>query len=184
MEAELPAAMSLGFAKLADAAESTARDLLPDWEETAPTPVHGDLRAENCLTSFGQVGLLDWEMFGLGDPALDAATFLHWNGQLVTGEGADSWLDIYLTSFDHPGMETRIALYRCLLPLRDLCFLLDGVIRWRQMPASADAVGDNLAYLQATLTAAWQRAAAALGVQDEQLDATVYSLFDLRTEQR
>jgi aminoglycoside phosphotransferase (APT) family kinase protein len=48
----------------------------PLWQDATPAPVHGDLRLAHALLQDRRALLLDWEMFGLGDPALDVATFL------------------------------------------------------------------------------------------------------------
>ncbi len=60
-----------------------------------PAPVHGDLRLDNVLSSDGGVVLLDWEMFGLGDPALEVARFLHDSHRCCRRGLLDDWLDAY-----------------------------------------------------------------------------------------
>lgn len=148
------------LAQLADAGDLLVQAALPLWANTPPTPVHGDLKLENCLNSFGMALLLDWEMFGLGDPAYEVATFLHLSNQdLDAGQQAD-WLESYLTLVAQPGLDARIALYRRLLPLQAVTFLLDGL---RQHAGEDVAlVQQNQTFLAATLVAAIQQSADSL----------------------
>lgn len=145
------------LAQLAAAGDLLVQAALPLWANTPPTPVHGDLKLENCLNSFGVALLLDWEMFGLGDPAYEVATFLNLSNQeLDAGQQAD-WLESYLTLVAQPGLDARIAVYRRLLPLQAVTFLLDGL---RQHAGEDVAlVQQNQAFLAATLVAAIQQCA-------------------------
>lgn len=143
-----------------DAAGALVQAALPLWANTLPTPVHGDLKLENCLYSFGVAVLLDWEMFGLGDPAYEVASFLNLSNQMLSAEQQADWLQCYLDSVDQPPLEARIAVYRRLLPLQAVVYLLDGL---RQHGGEAAAlVQQNQAFLAATLVAALQQSAEAL----------------------
>ncbi len=68
-------ALSKLFQKLAVATTALVKASLPFWAAAQPTPVHGDLSRQHTLIERGRVLLLDWEMFGLGDPALDVARY-------------------------------------------------------------------------------------------------------------
>lgn len=56
------------------------RDVL-DLDPVPPRLVHGDLTGENMHWSDGRlVGVLDWDLAGPADPAIDAACLAHWHG--------------------------------------------------------------------------------------------------------
>jgi hypothetical protein len=151
--------LRLLFDQLAASAQALVEKSLPLWQNTLPTPVHGDLRVENVIDSFGVAVLLDWEMFGLGDPALDVATFLHLSRDRLATAAADEWLDLYLAGFDQPGLHQRIAVYRTILPFQDVCFLLNGLREHLRQPAAGDEITGALPFLSATLAAAFVQAA-------------------------
>jgi Ser/Thr protein kinase RdoA (MazF antagonist) len=147
------------------------------WLQTAPIPVHGDLRLENAIDSFGAVVLLDWEMFGLGDPALEVATFLHWSQSEIDERGQETWLNHYFAGFDQPGLAQRVALYRRLLPFQAACFLLNGLAEYGDEPAKAAELAASLPDLAATLAAALRQAATALDVDEDDIDALVQEVL-------
>jgi hypothetical protein len=160
------------FAQLADQAGRLVLAALPLWQGVAPTPVHGDLRPEHWIENFGEVVLLDWELFGLGDPALDVASFLY-NSQGELDEAAqEQWLAQYLGHFDQPGLAQRIDVYRRLLSFQALCFLLRGLRDFRAQPGEGQALAETEAFLAETLGAAFQQSAHRLGLA---LDHTDFS---------
>ncbi len=81
------------FAELADRAKTLVEQALPLWQGLLPAPVHGDVRLENMIEAFGDVTFLDWELFGLGDPALEVARFLHMNQADLSEDVRGDWLD-------------------------------------------------------------------------------------------
>ncbi len=111
--------------ELLQAATAFVEQSLPLWHGAAPTPVHGELSPENTLVVPGGICFVDWELAGLGDPALEIARFIQ--GHLAGEEVQREWLADYLSYFDTPGMAERIAVYRRLLPIEWLCLLLDGL---------------------------------------------------------
>ena len=115
------------YAELADGAARLVEHALPHWSGVLPAPIHGDLLAENVVVAGGVPVLLDWELFGLGDPALEVARFLQDLRAEVAAEEAEDWLESYLFAADQPGLAARIAAYRRLLPFQQLTFLLDGL---------------------------------------------------------
>lgn len=162
------------FTELTKRAATLVEAALPLWANTPPTPVHGDLRHENVLHQFGAAVLLDWEFFGLGDPALDVAAFLHRSQANFIGEAQEEWLARYLASFDQPGLAGRIGVYGRLLPLQSLCFLLDGL---RNAPRNDADLASAAPFLAVTLSATWQQSAQALEMDGIDFAQAIQPLF-------
>jgi len=141
------------FARLTNLAQQVVEAALPAAQRAAPAPVHGDLKLENCLSSWGSVVLVDWEMFGLGDPALVVAGFLHASRAEIAPAEGKVWMDLYVDAICQPELRSRIDAYRRLLPLQDLSFLLAGLRNLspadRAQPEFAAAAG----FLEETLLA-------------------------------
>lgn len=65
--------------RLVQGDDTLVRNILELRERTmeAPrTPVHGDFRVDQVLVSHGEVTIVDWEEFGVGDPAYDVGNWL------------------------------------------------------------------------------------------------------------
>ena len=153
--------------------QRTVDAALPLWDQ-APVAVHGDLRLENILNSFGTVVLLDWEMFGLGDPALEAARFLYEQRAAVSPELLEEWLDTYLEHLGDPAATVRIDVYRRrLLPLQDAAYLLSGGMKLTAEERQLQELQDNAEFLAVTTQQALAEAALALGAGDFQGDERV-----------
>jgi thiamine kinase-like enzyme len=149
------------FHELATATEQLVEGALPQWVSAAPTLIHGDLALDHTLSERGQVILLDWEMFGLGEPALDVARLLQREAQTLTTEQVDRWLERYLDVVDQPQMAARIDLFQQLLDVHNVVYLLVGL----QQNASAQLGSElnaALPFMQVALIAAFERATAAL----------------------
>ncbi len=163
------------FTSLIVQAGALVEAALPLWANTPPTPVHGDLKLENCIDSFGTAVLLDWELFGLGDPALEVATFLYWSQSEWDSAAQADWVATYLENFEQPGLAQRIAVYGQILPLQALCSLLDGLRQ--QTAADVARLTESLPFLKATLEATLHQAAAALQVEVTNGRESVEALF-------
>ena len=161
--------------QIAANAERLVEAALPLWQQTPPTPVHGDLTLENAIDSFGAAVLLDWEMFGLGDPAYEVATFVQASQAVLDAEGQAAWLQNYLASFDQPGLAQRISVYQRILPFQSVCYLLHGLRQ--QTPDERPLFEANQAFLASTLAAALQQAAAAFGMAPEEVNQPIDELF-------
>ena len=111
---------------------------LPLLGESPPTPIHGDLAAENALFHRGQALLVDWEFFGLGDPAQEIARFLFYGGDDWSADGQAEWRELYRSSNADPSLPERVELYMRLFNVQAVTFLLEG-IRQGAAPALADA---------------------------------------------
>jgi Ser/Thr protein kinase RdoA (MazF antagonist) len=139
----------------------------PLWVQ-APVAVHGDLRPENFLNSFGTVVLLDWEMFGLGDPALEVARFLYEQRTAISSAVLEAWLDAYLDQIDDPEAQARIDLYRQrLLPLQDAAYLLSGGMKLSAEERRSPELRESAEFLSTTLRQTLAQAALALGASDK-----------------
>jgi hypothetical protein len=127
---------------------------LPFFGEMPPALIHGELMAENALLYRGQALLVDWEFFGIGDPAQEVARFLFYHSQEMDEAAQESWLQRYLAGMDDPSLEGRIALYRRLLSFHALTFLLDGLRReLSEDPAQAAELAESRQFLIETIAA-------------------------------
>jgi len=173
--------VQVAFAHLAGHALTLVNRALPLWKAAPSAPVHGDLKLENMIHSRGRTVLLDWEQFGLGDPALDAATFLHVNRQELDGAMQARWLETYLAAVDQPGLAERIDVYDKLLPFQAVCFLLDGLREtllgdeWTQ--AGPEAMEATRQFLTETIAASWRHAAQKLDCREVVGEGEVAALF-------
>ena len=149
------------FHGLAGATTQLVKQSLPLWATAAPTPVHGDLSHAHTLLERGRVLLLDWEMFGLGDPALDVAHMLQHEAQTLTADQTDAWLDRYLSAIDQPEIGARIDIFRRLLEMHNVVYLLVGLQQNAIGPLDAE-LSAALPFIQTTLNTAITNAAAAL----------------------
>ncbi len=156
-------ALQQAFGQTAGAATARINRALPLWEGAPPAPVHGDLVMENIVVSFGNPVLVDWELFGLGDPAQEAAGFLlHARSQLDPALHA-RWLETYLAGMAQPGLAERIAVYLQVLPFRNLCRLLESV---RQSADEPEALAsDARDFLASLLDNTWQQSNNALDLE-------------------
>lgn len=173
-------ALATLFEQLTDHTEALVEAALPLWAQAAPTPVHGDLRLDNAIDSFGACVLLDWELFGLGDPALEVANFLYRQQHLLEATAQAEWLEQYLATFDQPGLLQRIGVYQRVLPFQAACFLLDGLRQQGDSPEEAEALTENLPFLTATLHATLVQAADVLNLELTNVEEAVQTLFSLR----
>ncbi len=167
------------FGRTSGAATALINRALPLWAGAPPAAVHGDLKLENVIFGPGGIVLLDWERFGLGDPAQEAAAFLHHSRQELSRELHERWLERYLLRMDQPGLAERVACYRRILPFRDLCVLLGGL-------GEAQAAGERItdeqrAFLLATTLAAWVEAGQALKEEPADLAPELERIMDQLT---
>ncbi len=134
------------LAMLWSAAHRTLDSALQRLGETPPAPVHGELAAQNALFNTDRVLLVDWEFFGLGDPAQEVARFLFFEGNNWAKHSRESWWDRYGPCPADPSMPDRTELYLRLFNFQAVTFLLDG-IRQGEMPAPAtdDRAAEDLA---------------------------------------
>lgn len=160
-----------GFASRSQAIVESA---LPRWMGVPPAPVHGDLRVENVVSSLGQVALLDWEMYGLGDPALEMASLLYLENQKLSDDLRSLLIDTYLSLVDQQALEERIEVYMRLLPLQSVCYLLEGM---RRAGSNLFADPETTQFLQTTLHLTLVESSEALGQRiPEDLETVVNRL--------
>ncbi len=143
------------FQELWAQAQATMAQALPRLGPGPPGVIHGDPAVENVLWQGGQVVLLDWELYGLGDPAQEVARFLHRHHRALDDSGQKAWLTTYLAQGPtDPTLADRVHVYRRLLPLYDLTRLLRGALG-ETHPLSPD----QTAFLAETLAVGFQRTA-------------------------
>lgn len=131
-------AVAASFATLARHALAAAADALPLWNDAHLRPVHGDLFPANAVRTAGgaaPVLLLDWEHYGLGDPAREAARLVH---ACAPQDQVETWLERYLAPLQSalPGLAARVAVWRRLLAFEALADLLTTL---RTAPPALDA---------------------------------------------
>ena len=102
-------------------------EALPLLGETPPTPIHGDLTAENALFDRGRALLVDWEFFGLGDPAQEIARLLFYGGDDWSEDDRAGWRDLYFAANAEPGLSPRVELYMRLFNFQAVTYLLEGI---------------------------------------------------------
>jgi hypothetical protein len=156
-------ALSGYFQALSTATAKLVMTSLPLWESVLPAPVHGDLTLQHSLMERGRVRLLDWEMFGLGDPALDVARLLQHESQTLTGVQVEQWLDRYLALMEYANMGQRIDVCRRLLEVHNVAYLLGG-LRQQSEDGLINELGEVMTFLQTAITAALVRASEALSL--------------------
>ncbi len=142
------------FRALWSQARTTVAQALPRLGQAPPGVIHGDPAVENVLWQGGQAMLLDWELYGLGDPAQEVARFLHRHGPVLGAPGQEAWLATYLAHGPaDPTLADRVRVYRRLLPLYDLTRLLRGVLGTEHPPDR-----DQATFLAETLAASFHQA--------------------------
>ena len=158
------------MAELVRAMETSASALVADtsplWQDSLPAPIHGDLQLEHALIQGSRVRLLDWELFGLGDPALEIATFLHRERALPGSAQHKHFLASYLAHRDDAALAARIAVYDRILPLSDLAFLIDGVRKLSPAERASAEFASTVPDLGNLLRRATDDALAALALAD------------------
>lgn len=170
------------FKELVQSATALVETALPLWTGIAPTPVHGDVRFENCLSVLGTSILLDWEMFGLGDPALEVASFLYHHRSDLDEIQQQTWLDRYLANFEQENLVQRTEIYGRILPLQSVCYLLNGLHNLSNDPLDElPNTNATLSFLQSTLNASLEQAAIALNI-DLQSSAELTNAFFQKIE--
>ena len=126
------------LAMLWSAAHRTLDAALQQLGETPPTPVHGELTARNALFDKDRVMLVDWEFFGLGDPAQEVARFLFFAGTDWAKSGRETWWDCYGPCPADPRLPDRAELYLRLFHFQAVTFLLDGVRQGEMQDSAAE----------------------------------------------
>jgi hypothetical protein len=154
-------ALTSHFLRLALTLEKFVHASLPLWTLAQPTPVHGDLSLQHTRIDRGRVLLLDWEMFGLGDPALDVARLLQREAQTLEEDEIEDWLERYTQTLDQPAIRQRIDVFRRLLEVHNVIYLLIGLQQNTAGPIDTE-LRDALTFIQSALTAAFDNAAGAL----------------------
>ena len=150
------------FRSVAASTTSFVEANLPLWASAAPTPVHGDLSLDHSLLNRGRVILLDWEMFGLGDPSLDVARLLQREALSLKPQQVEQWLDRYLDMAGDRSAAQRISVYRQLLNVHHVVLLLLGLQQHTVGPLDDELIA-ALPFVQETVAATLDAAISAMG---------------------
>jgi aminoglycoside phosphotransferase (APT) family kinase protein len=136
---------------------------LPVFGETMPSLVHGDVTVDHLCLHRGQILLFDWELFGLGDPAQEAARILFYNQQVMDETVQARWLERYLMQVNDLSLAARVEVYRRILPFQSLTFLLNGIQREiSNDPAQLADLEESRPFLVETISSALVHAAGTL----------------------
>jgi aminoglycoside phosphotransferase (APT) family kinase protein len=97
------------------------------------TPAHGDVCAQNIIVErgTGNLRLIDWENFGLWDPAAEIALIFEGFGMDFPPDQQQEFLDRYLGIRSDPELLTRLDTYRPLVRLEQLTWGIKHVIEIR-----------------------------------------------------
>ncbi|MEZ4836748.1 MAG: aminoglycoside phosphotransferase family protein [Caldilineaceae bacterium] len=173
------------FTQLWRQADQIMAAALPVFGETMPTLVHGDVTVDHLCLHRGQILLFDWELFGLGDPAQEAARILFYNQQFIDETVQARWLERYLIQVDDPSLPARVDVYRRILPFQSLTFLLNGIQREiSNDPAQLADLEESRPFLVETISSALVHAAGTLlgdAPGMEQVEAEIDSLLQVST---
>ncbi len=158
-------ALASSIQMLGEQAAALVAEALPLWQAAPPTPVHGDLSLANSLYAGGRIVFVDWEMFGLGDPALEIARFLSDSHMLLALAVRATWLARYEEAVQDTNILPRIRIYEKLLPLDRLSTLLNGLRALTDTDRRDDAFRSRADFLADTILTATVAASAALDVE-------------------
>jgi hypothetical protein len=151
------------FTQMWQQADQIMAAALPVFGETMPSLIHGDVTVDHLCLHRGQVLLFDWELFGLGDPAQEAARILFYNQQVMDETVQARWLERYLMQVDDPSLAARAEVYRRILPFQSLTFLLNGIQREiSNDPAQLADLEESRPFLVETISSALVHAAGVL----------------------
>lgn len=88
----------------------------------AAVPLHRDVHLRQLFLDGAQVWLLDWDLFGCGDPALDVGNFdLALELKEVAASERAAFLAGYAAAQPDPGVLARVDVYRAFKALRRAC---------------------------------------------------------------
>lgn len=93
------------------------------WQGAALTPVHGSPVCPNFLLSGRQLRLVDWQRFGLGDPAYEVALA---STQFGGEAPAHRISTTYLEKADDIMLARRVQIYQRLIPFSRVISLLSS----------------------------------------------------------
>jgi thiamine kinase-like enzyme len=110
------------------------------WQGAALTPVHGMPFPHNLLLSDNTVTLIDWQLFGLGDPAYEVAATSCILAEASGPLSADKLIESYLAHGDDIMLERRVKIYRRVWQFGYVLQALYSI--WD--PAQRGELGDNV----------------------------------------
>ncbi|HYO49968.1 MAG TPA: aminoglycoside phosphotransferase family protein [Chloroflexia bacterium] len=108
----LPATIEDLLARLTQTVAADSHAHKRFWQGAALTPIHGTPFPYNLLLSDGTVTLVDWQLFGLGDPSYEVAATSCMLAESSGPLAADTLAESYLSHTDDIMLERRIKIYR------------------------------------------------------------------------
>ena len=109
---ELPDHIEDLLARLTQTVAADAHAHKRFWQDATLTPVHGTSFPHNLLLSDGEATLVDWQLFGLGDPAYDVAATSCMLAEASGPLAADKLVESYLSHTNDIMLERRVKIYR------------------------------------------------------------------------
>jgi aminoglycoside phosphotransferase (APT) family kinase protein len=90
--------------------------------DVAAVPLHRDFHLRQLFLDGRQVWVLDWDLFGCGDPALDVGNFdMSLELKDVAASDRAAFLAGYVAVRPDPGVLARVGVYRAFKALRRAC---------------------------------------------------------------
>lgn len=108
----LPATIEDLLARLTQTVAADSHAHKRFWQGAALTPIHGTPFPHNVLLSDSAATLVDWQLFGLGDPAYEVAATSCMLAESSGPSAADKLVETYLSHTDDIMLERRVKIYR------------------------------------------------------------------------
>ncbi|HEX9988115.1 MAG TPA: aminoglycoside phosphotransferase family protein [Chloroflexia bacterium] len=116
------------------------------WQDATLTPVHGTPSPHYILLADGAATLVDWQLFGLGDPAYEVAATSCMLAESSGPSAADKLIELYLSHTDDIMLERRIKIYRRVWQFGYVLQLLGSFWTSAQHDARTSEARESLVY--------------------------------------
>jgi thiamine kinase-like enzyme len=116
------------------------------WQDATLTPLHGTPFPHNLLLSDGAVTLINWQLFGLGDPAYEVAATSCILAEASGALAVDKFVESYLAHTDDIMLERRVKIYRRVWQFGQVLQLLASLWTSAQDDARSGEARESLVY--------------------------------------
>jgi thiamine kinase-like enzyme len=116
------------------------------WQDATLTPVHGTPFPHNLLFPGGTATLVDWQLFGLGDPAYEVASTSCMLAESSGPSSADKLAERYLAHTDDIMLGRRVKIYRRVWQFGYVLQLLGSFWTSTQHDARTGEARESLVY--------------------------------------